>query len=190
VLLGRLDEAARPLTRLDTSGLPPSLAAVAELTAAELALRSLRTSAAQDALPRTRGSRTGARSALVAEVAEARAALDRPAARRLAAGSEQALLLNEIAELLASGALVVDPAAGGCAPAPCGCRWAGRCCSRWRARSRGVAGRCRAAALIASAFRTRRPMIRTGRACGSRSAGCARSLQGWRSIEATERASS
>jgi hypothetical protein len=44
----------------------------------------------------------------LAEVAEARAALDRPAARRLVAGGEQALRLDEIAALLASDALVVD----------------------------------------------------------------------------------
>jgi hypothetical protein len=46
--------------------------------------------------------------ALLAEVAEARAALDRPAARRLVAGGEQTLRLDDVAALLASGALVVD----------------------------------------------------------------------------------
>src|SRR5204862_4930834 len=40
LLLGRLDEAAAALTRLDASGLPAALAAVAELIAAELALRA------------------------------------------------------------------------------------------------------------------------------------------------------
>ena len=44
--------------------------------------------------------------ALQAEVAEARAALDRPAARRLVAGDEQALRLDEVADVLGSGALV------------------------------------------------------------------------------------
>src|SRR5688572_29426093 len=38
LLLGRLDEAATALARLDARGLPPSLTAVAELTIAELAL--------------------------------------------------------------------------------------------------------------------------------------------------------
>src|SRR5882724_11500980 len=76
LLLGRLGEAAAALARLDARGLPPSLTAVAELAAAELA--------------------------------EARAALDRPAARRLNAGGEQALRLEEVATLLASSALVVD----------------------------------------------------------------------------------
>src|SRR5512140_2921373 len=42
LLLGRLDEAAAALASLDTAVLPPALAAVAELSAAELALRSLR----------------------------------------------------------------------------------------------------------------------------------------------------
>lgn len=46
--------------------------------------------------------------ALLAEVAEARAALDRPAARRISAGHEQPLRLPEVVALLASGALVVD----------------------------------------------------------------------------------
>src|SRR5262245_45951438 len=52
VLLGRLDEAAAALARLDADGAPPSLAAVAELAAAELALRSLRIGAARAALAR------------------------------------------------------------------------------------------------------------------------------------------
>ncbi len=109
LLLGRLDEAASSLARLDARGLPPSLAAVAELAAAEVALRSLRTAPAQAALARARDAaeRAGA-PALVAEVAEARAALDRPAARRIHAGHEQPLRLAEVEALLASGALVVD----------------------------------------------------------------------------------
>jgi hypothetical protein len=109
LLLGRLDEAAAALAHLDARGLPPSLAAVAELTAAELALRSLRTGPAQAALARAHEAADRARvPALLAEVAEARSALDRPAARRLFPGGEQALRLDEVAALLASGALVVD----------------------------------------------------------------------------------
>ena len=73
LLLGRLDEAAAALARLDARGLPPSLAAVAELTAAELALRSLRTGPAQAALARAQEAADRARvPALLAEVAEAR----------------------------------------------------------------------------------------------------------------------
>jgi hypothetical protein len=109
LLLGRLDHAAAALAPLDTRGLPPSLAAVAELTAAELALRSLRTGPARAALERAQAA--AARSgipALLAEVAEARRALHRPAARRIAAGGAQALRLHEVEALLASDALVVD----------------------------------------------------------------------------------
>jgi hypothetical protein len=109
LLLGRLGEAAATLAPLDARGLAPSLAAVAELTAAELALRSLRTGAAQAALARAHEAAERARvPALLAEVAEARAALERPAARRLSAGGEQMLRLDEVEALLASDALVVD----------------------------------------------------------------------------------
>src|SRR6266404_433082 len=81
LLLGRLDEAASALARLDARGLPPSLLAVAQLAAAEVALRSLRTAPARAALARAHEAAERARvPALLAEVAEARAALDQPAA--------------------------------------------------------------------------------------------------------------
>ena len=109
LLLGRLDEAAAALARLDARFLPPPLLAVAELAAAEVALRSLHTAAAQAALARAHDAARRARvPALLAEVAEARAALERPAARRLDAGREQPLRLHEVEALLASGALVID----------------------------------------------------------------------------------
>jgi hypothetical protein len=160
LLLGRLDEAAAALARLDARGLPPSLAAVAELTVAELALRSLRTGPAQAALERAHGAAERARvPALLAEVAEARAALECPAARRLSAGGGQALRLDEVAGLLASGALVVDA-----------CRRGLRAGAAWRplarrpvlfALARALAeawpGDVEREALIACAFRTRRP---------------------------------
>jgi len=109
LLLGRLDEAASALAPLDARGLPPSLLAVAELAAAEVAARSLRTAPAQAALARAHEAAQRARvPALLAEVAEARAALDRPAARRVHAGHEQPLRLDEVEALIASSALVVD----------------------------------------------------------------------------------
>ncbi len=109
LLLGRLDQAAAALARLDARGLPPSLLAVTELTAAELALRSLHIDAARTALARAHEAADRARvPALLAEVAEAQAALDRPAARRLDAGGEQVLRLDEVSALLASDGLVVD----------------------------------------------------------------------------------
>lgn len=135
LLLGRLDEAASALAsvgagplpsrltapsggseRSERGGgfsgarcLPPSLLAVAELAAAEIALRSLRTAPAQAALARAHDAAERARvPALLAEVAEARAALDRPAARRVNAGHERSLRLDEVEALVDSGALVVD----------------------------------------------------------------------------------
>jgi len=160
LLLGRLDAAATALARLDPRGLPPSLAAVAELTAAELALRSLRIGPAREALARAHeaAARAGV-PALLAEVAEARAGLERPAARRLDAAGAQSLRLDEVAALLASGALVVDA-----------CRRGLRAGAAWRPLARrpvlfalaralaeawpGDAGR---EALIERAFGTRRP---------------------------------
>ncbi len=109
LLIGRLAEAAVALERLDARGMTPPLAAVAALVAAELALRSLRIGPARDALARAGEAAASARvPALLAEVADVRAALERPAARRRQNGGEQALRLDEVAELLDSGALVVD----------------------------------------------------------------------------------
>jgi len=118
VLLGRLDEAAQALAAVPREGLPPMPTAVAELTRAELALRSLQSAAGRDALARAQQAayRSGIPS-LIAEVAEARRALDRPAARRLANGKEQALRLEEVETLLASDALVLDACRRGLAHA-------------------------------------------------------------------------
>lgn len=109
LLLGRLKEAEISLAGCNPQGLPPALAAVAELTAAELALRSMRIEPARAALDRANqaAERAGV-PALLAEAAETRAALVRPAARRLLAGDEQELRLDEVAALLDSGALVID----------------------------------------------------------------------------------
>jgi hypothetical protein len=109
LLIGRLDEATDALAHIDARGLPPALAAVAELAAAELALRSLRIGPARDALTRAHHAAEQARvPALLAEVADVRAALDRPAARRRSAGTERELRLQEVATLLASPVLVID----------------------------------------------------------------------------------
>src|SRR5579859_4303340 len=109
LLIGRLDEAAAALARVDAQAMPPSLKALAELATAELALRSLRIGAARDALARAHEAADRARvPALLAEVTDVRAALDRPAARRRSPGGDLALRLDEVAALLDSGALVVD----------------------------------------------------------------------------------
>jgi len=166
VLLGRLGEAAAALNKLDgrdgpgTRGIPAALLAVAALTSAELALRALRIDAARAALARARQAAAAAGvPALQAEVAEAGAALERPAARRLGAEGEQPLRLAEIAALLESGALVVDA-----------CRHGLRMAASWlplarrpvlfslaRALAEAWPGDVDRRVLIERAFRTRRP---------------------------------
>ncbi|MBS0344560.1 MAG: HTH domain-containing protein [Proteobacteria bacterium] len=160
LLLGRLDEAASLLGGLESQGLPPVLAAVAELSAAELALRLLQTQAARTALQRARQAANRAQvPSLLAEVADACAAFDRPAAHRLDKDGEQVLRLDEVQALLASDALVVDA-----------CRHGLRSGGEWVPLARRpvlfTLARELAAAwpddvaredLIASAFRTRRP---------------------------------
>lgn len=160
LLLGRLREAAAALARFDSGTLPASLAAVAALAEAELALRALRIREAQAALERAHeaAARAGV-AALQAEVAGSRATLERRAARRRVAGHEQVLRLDEIEALMASGALVVDA-----------CRHGLRAGSTWRSLARrpilfglarGLAEAWPADAgreeLIAQVFRTRRP---------------------------------
>jgi len=160
LLLGRLDEAAAALMHLDARGLPPALGAVAELTSAELALRSLRIGPAQAALARAHEAAGRARvPALLAEVAEARAAFERPAARRLFAGGEQALRLDEVAALLASNALVVDACRRGLGAGGAWLPLARRPILFTLARALAEAWPADVdrEALIASAFRTHRP---------------------------------
>ncbi|RYY64701.1 MAG: helix-turn-helix domain-containing protein, partial [Comamonadaceae bacterium] len=100
LLLGRLDAAAALLAPLEGQALPPLPAAVAALTSAELALRSLRMDGVHAALGRARDAamRAGV-PALQAEVADASALLDRTAARRLMGGEWQPLRLHEVAAL-------------------------------------------------------------------------------------------
>jgi len=145
---------------LDARGLPPALAAVAELTSAELALRSLRIGKAQAALGRAQEAALQAHvPALLAEVAEMRSALERPAARRLSAEGEQTLRLGEVAALLASDALVVDACRRGLGAGDSWQPLARRpvLFSLARALAEAWPGDVDREALIECAFRTRRP---------------------------------
>jgi hypothetical protein len=160
LLLGRLDHAASALSQLDADGLLPSLSAVAELARAELALRSLRIGSAREALGRAYEAAERARvPALVAEVAEARSTLDRPAARRLSAGREEALLLDEVAALMASNTLVVDACRRGVGAGDAWQPLARRpiLFTLARALAQAWPGDADREALIANAFRTRNP---------------------------------
>jgi hypothetical protein len=97
--------------------------------------------------------------ALLAEVAEAQAALDRPAARRLFPGGEQALRLGEVAALLASDALVVDACRRGVGSGDAWRPLARRpvLFALARALAEAWPGDVDREALIADAFNTRRP---------------------------------
>ena len=109
LLLGKVSDASSALEALDTPALPPALRALAELAAAELDLRSLRTASARAALERARDAARQARiPALLAEADEAHAAFERPAARCLVEGRERPVRLDEIEALLASDTLVLD----------------------------------------------------------------------------------
>ncbi|MDH6146863.1 MULTISPECIES: hypothetical protein [Paraburkholderia] len=113
LLIGRLDEAERKLAALDPRPFPPALRAAHELVVAGVALRRLRSGAARAALARAgRAAREAGIPALIAEVECASVALGKPAARMIAHGEEEPILLDEVEKLLTSnragGALIVD----------------------------------------------------------------------------------
>jgi len=160
LLLGRLDDAGAALAALNGRSLSPPLAAVAELTAAELALRSLHIAPARSALARAHdAARRAGVPALLAEVTEARAAFDRPAARRLSADGDQPLRLDEVAALLDSDALVLDACRRGLGVAGAWQPLARRpiLFALARALAEAWPGDVDRETLIANAFRTARP---------------------------------
>jgi DNA-binding transcriptional ArsR family regulator len=109
LLIGRLNEAERTLAELDPAPFPPALQTAHELVVAGIAMRRLRAKAARAALARAESAaRYAGIPALTAEVESAFLILNTPAARLIANGEAQLLLLDEVEELLASKALVVD----------------------------------------------------------------------------------
>jgi DNA-binding winged helix-turn-helix (wHTH) protein len=109
LLLGHIDEAERILATLDPSPLPPASRTAHELVIAGIAMRRLRPKAARAALARAASAARDARiPALTAEVESASRILNTPAARLIATGEERLLLLDDVAALLGSSALVVD----------------------------------------------------------------------------------
>jgi hypothetical protein len=109
LLIGRLDAAELALDKLDPAPFPPALRAAHELVVAGIALRRLRTKTARAALTRAaRAARDAGIPALGAEIEKASLALNTPAARLIAQGGERPLLLEEVEDVLASKALVVD----------------------------------------------------------------------------------
>jgi hypothetical protein len=109
LLIGRLDEAERVLGEIDFASFPPALRAAHELVVASIAMRRLRSGAAQAALTRAaRAAREASIPALTAEIEGASLFLNQPAARLIARGEERLLRLAEVETVLDSEALVVD----------------------------------------------------------------------------------
>ena len=109
LLVGRLEEAEHTLADLDPALFSHASRAAYELVVAGIAMRRLRTKIAQAALDRAaRAARAAGIPALAAEVDSAALVLNTPAARLIARGAEQFLLLEGVEALLASGSLVVD----------------------------------------------------------------------------------
>ena len=111
LLVGELAAAERTLGAINVAaaGAPPALAARAELTRAEVALRRVRVADATAALGRAHAAAEAAGiPALVAEVGRARRALSAPSARLIRGGVVRPIRLEEVEALFASGDLVVD----------------------------------------------------------------------------------
>jgi len=109
LLIGRLDEAARLLRALDPASFPPALRAMHELIDAGIAMRRIRTALARAALERsTAAARLAAVPALTAEIESAVFILNTPVARLIAPGGAYLVRLDEVEDLFASKALVVD----------------------------------------------------------------------------------
>ena len=127
LLLGQLDEAEKAFAPLDTSRAKAPLAAVCELTRAQIALRRVRVSEAAAALDRSHAAALAAGvPALVAEVERARRALSAPCARLFQGGPSRAVRLDEVEALFASGDLVVDACRRVVRSPPCSVTLAGR----------------------------------------------------------------
>jgi hypothetical protein len=111
ILVGELEAAEQTLAAVDVgaTAAPPPLAARAELTRAELALRRIRVADATVALDRAHAAAIAAGiPALVAEVGRARHALSAPSARLIRAGVVHLVRLDEVEALFTSGDLIVD----------------------------------------------------------------------------------
>jgi DNA-binding transcriptional ArsR family regulator len=110
LLVGELEAAEQTLSTVNlTADAPPALAARAELTRAELALRRVRAADAAAALDRAHTAAVAAGiPALIAEVGRARNALSAPSARLISAGVIRPVRLDEVEALFGSGDLVVD----------------------------------------------------------------------------------
>ncbi|WP_421593018.1 helix-turn-helix domain-containing protein [Shinella sp. M27] len=109
LLIGRLDEAGARLAETDPATLVAPLRAAHELAAAGIAIRRLRTKVARAAFARAIDAARQARiPALLREIELAATVLEKPAARAIASGAEQALLPDDVEALFAGKRLIID----------------------------------------------------------------------------------
>jgi tetratricopeptide (TPR) repeat protein len=109
LLIGRIDDAERVLSRVEPAPLSPASRAGYELAMAGVAIRRLRTRAAREALGRAAyAARATGSAALQAEVESVALLMTQPAARAITRGHERTLLLEDVETLLASDTLVID----------------------------------------------------------------------------------
>jgi hypothetical protein len=109
LLLGRVDDAERALADLDPTLLPQATQTAHQLVVAGIAMRRLRIREARTALAHAERTASRARiPALTAEVEQAIRALNTPAARLIASGTQRLVLLDEVEALFSSNTLVVD----------------------------------------------------------------------------------
>lgn len=160
VLIGRLEQAEQVLAQLDPASFPAALRAIHELTLAGIALRRVQAGAARNALARAaRAAAQAGIPALQAEVRQAHAQLEAPAAHLDMDGQRRELRLAQVEALLASDLLVIDACRYAVHGAGAAVSLASRPLLFTLAQALGQAwpGDAPRAALIAQAFRTRHP---------------------------------
>jgi DNA-binding transcriptional ArsR family regulator len=109
VLLGEVKRARQELAKLRLDGSPARLVAVAQLVAADVATRELRSRDARSALEQASRAALASRvPSLLREVENAQHNLDAPVARLRIDGVERLVTLDEVEKLLGAGELVVD----------------------------------------------------------------------------------
>jgi hypothetical protein len=109
VLLGKVQEAARVLKRLNGTPAPPRFVALVELVAADIAMKLGQGVAAGQALERAgKAARASGIAALEGEVARASGPLRAPVVRYRMQGQERALTLSELEAEPSEARLVID----------------------------------------------------------------------------------
>ena len=108
LLIGHLDEAERALADLNPALFPPASRTAHELVVAGIAMRRLRTKGARGTCPCRTCSAPRTHPCADGGGRSASLLLNTPAARLIAKGREEFLLLEEVEALVASNAFVVD----------------------------------------------------------------------------------